>query len=66
MDKKKAQDNLDLVSDVIWYLRGYVDLANKECVTTIFTQEHIDILVDARIALAANLRKEVSKAVEES
>jgi len=65
MDKKKAQDNLDLVSDVIWYLRGYVDLANKECVTPIFTQEHIDILVDARIALAENLRKEISKSVDD-
>jgi len=63
MDKKKAQDNLDLVSDVIWYLRGYVDLANKECVATIFTREHIDILVDARIALAWSLRKEVGDGV---
>ena len=61
MDAKRAQDNLDMVADVIWYLRGFVDLAKKESVPSVFTQDHIDILIDARIALAEKLRAEASE-----
>jgi len=64
MNEKEAQYKLDLLSDVIWYLRGFVDFAKRENISSTFTYEHENALTDARTALAEKQREYIIKPVK--